>query len=189
MELFIYLFHLDFYFSGLLYLSWGQNPNGNNYWAVLAQHKRWLNSDPNQFWEGSFSVCMLTVLSDSAYRATVYDLPLYQQSAETTSLGRDGISPVLQIWVWFSMFLEHCGPTCFQKSSQWSWMSHLRHRTSRGERQEFPKNQTPYPAYVSNWAPKTNGCLEGGYCFLNTPKYLWALWRGNDLSTRKLQAI
>lgn len=36
---------MNFSFSGLLYLSWDQNSDGNNHQALLAQHKRWLCSD------------------------------------------------------------------------------------------------------------------------------------------------
>lgn len=38
---------------------------------------------------------MSTMLFDSAYRVNNCDLPLYQQSAETSSLDNAGVSPVL----------------------------------------------------------------------------------------------
>ena len=61
---------------------------------------------------------MFRMLSDSAYRALNYDPPLYQQSAETSSLGSTGVSPVLRTGVQLNIFMEHWGLTFFQKSSQ-----------------------------------------------------------------------
>lgn len=47
--------------------------------------------------------------------------------------------------MWLNIFLEHCGLTFSEKQPMF-WMSHLRHLTSRGERQEFLKNQNPIPS-------------------------------------------
>lgn len=55
------------------------------------------------------------MLFDSAYRVNNCDLPLYQQSAETSSLDNAGVSPVLWTWVWLNIFLEHCGLTFFSE--------------------------------------------------------------------------
>lgn len=111
---------------------------------ILSANLRWLYSDPNPFWEGSVCMCTFTMLSNSAYGVINYDQSLYQHCTEINSLGSNGIFSVLWTYIWLNISLEHCGLIFSEKN--------LRHLTSRGECQEFLKNQNPIP----------NTCFELG---------------------------
>lgn len=77
---------------------------------------------------------------------------------------------------------EHPGQTLFQKSSQWSWMSSLGHLTSRGECQEFPKDQNPVLSICFELGPQKEWPLGSRLLFsehsetaLNTLKRNWCV--------------